>query len=756
MTCICIVTDELYPFTGGGIGRVVHNLIRDSLQRSDDARFELMIPAYVAIELDRVETYFGARVRVRFAAAAEGWTCPVDESGVYPPRAAFTDSEWHAQSLDLMRALKKLEKEVHLDFIEFPDYRGWAFATLQEKLLGRAFTGTGIAVRIHSTDGVLQAFEQREPSWEQVARFDLERKALYDADHVIAHLAPVAEFNARYYGFGDDWKRKVIVQFPPVLEGAPPSPAVPAKAAGDLLFITKRQPFKRPDVFIRGAATFLRAHPEFKGRAIAACHSSDERYARRLKAMVPADLRSRFRFLPAGPERETLLPGAIVVIPSAYESLNLTAFEVAAAGAQLVLNGGCVAFGEGTPWKDGVNCHKFDGSVEGLAETLSRAAVAPPPEAVQWKADAPYWLTPASRAARKPSAAAANPLVSIIIPNFNLARWLPETLASLADSTYEDLEIVVVDDASTEPLDAQVLERLEADGSVRVVRNAVNRGLSGSRNIGIRASTGKYILPLDADDCIAPGFIQLAVEALEAHPGYSVVVPTAGYFDSDADLAERNFADFAIFLGDAPSLGLVANRMSCATALVRRSLYDELQYDESLDSYEDWSLWLRAVQSGHRFLVTNHVQFHYRRRPGSMISGMNPERHLRLLERMFSTLPATLPSVRLFALLAPLLAELRAKTTLEEELARLGVTVGPPPPVRHSLADRANAAVKKLPIVHPFLRAAARKLNGGESNRPLRHELTDKLNATLKRLPLLHPLLKATGKGLAGAPQKKT
>ncbi|HET9753374.1 MAG TPA: glycosyl transferase family 2, partial [Myxococcales bacterium] len=135
MTRVCLVTDELYPFTAGGIGRLLHNLIRDSLRRSPEAHFLLLFPGYLKLDPQRVTAYFGDRVEVDFAYLRDEWQASAEFGTEYPPAGAYTDSDWHAQSLDILRALKRLSSR-GFDVIEFPDYRGWAFCTLQEKLLG--------------------------------------------------------------------------------------------------------------------------------------------------------------------------------------------------------------------------------------------------------------------------------------------------------------------------------------------------------------------------------------------------------------------------------------------------------------------------------------------------------------------------------------------------------------------------------------------------------------------------------------------
>ncbi len=88
-------------------------------------------------------------------------------------------------------------------------------------------------------------------------------------------------------------------------------------------------------------------------------------------------------------------------------------------------------------------------------------------------------------------------------------------------------------------------------------------------------------------------------------------------------------------------MGLIANQLSSATALIRRSVFETVRYDERLPSYEDWDLYLRLAQSGHRFLVTNDVQFFYRQRKGSMISGVDRARHYLLLSRLLGNLAAS-------------------------------------------------------------------------------------------------------------------
>jgi glycosyltransferase involved in cell wall biosynthesis len=277
--------------------------------------------------------------------------------------------------------------------------------------------------------------------------------------------------------------------------------------------------------------------------------------------------------------------------------------------------------------------------------------------------------------------------------------------------------MIIVDDASSSPLDAQLLDRLEEeskqDGRIKVIRNSVNRGLPGARNVGVRQATGAYVLPLDADDRISATFIELAVQALERQPDFEVVVPTAGYFTRDNEIEEGQFSQYAVFLGNAVSLGLVANRFSGATSLMRRSLFDRYSYNEQLTSYEDWDLYLRLAMAGHRFLVTNSIHCYYRQRPDSMIRQMTRTRHFDLLARMYEALPSLHPGTRLVSVLAPIIELLGEEGGLAHDAALAQL--------QHEIGD----------------------LRGRMAGMPLRYKMADALNHRLKRLPFVHRILKS-------------
>ena len=106
-------------------------------------------------------------------------------------------------------------------------------------------------------------------------------------------------------------------------------------------------------------------------------------------------------------------------------------------------------------------------------------------------------------------------LVTVVIPCFNSGATLPQTVESVKDQTYENIEIIVVDDGSTDILTSDVINCLDG---VRVIRQE-NAGLPAARNVGFSEAQGEYVFPLDADDWLENDAIATLANALSAQIG---------------------------------------------------------------------------------------------------------------------------------------------------------------------------------------------------------------------------------------------
>jgi glycosyltransferase involved in cell wall biosynthesis len=625
MGALVFVTMELSPFTPGGIGRVVHNLLK-SMSAQDRQRSWVL---GLDCKIDEVA----------FASAFPGVSLLMvdsrDESRRYengthqPPRRAFGHCEWQWKSTVVFRALRSLTRVTEIDYVEFPDFGAFGFATVQEKRITGFLGEATLAVRLHTSHALLLDHESYVVSDADRYLVDLERKTIRDCDLLIAQVSPVGDKMRRVLGLPPcEWEPRLVLHAPPVLLDTctPRTKTSPSDPTMPIMFGSKIQAVKRPDLFVRGVSAYCHANPSYTGDVAISAHSFYEPYRDAVLRLVPPDLSARFHFdLPKhSVAREPLIAKSTFVVPSDFESFCLAAYEASLLGARVVLNGTNPAFGDGTPWQDGVNCYKFDGTALGLQKALERSFAAESPlQPVEVPADPWPWNARISSPARDTNG--DQPLVSVLIPHFNLGRYLPSTLASVLEQTYSNIEIIVVDDCSTDEASREFIGHLRSNQrpGLKIVTPPGNIGLAAARNLGIEHARGEYVLPLDADDLIDLRFIETAVRALQRNPEFDVFVTPAGYFRDEDEVIlpgeEADFRDYAVFVGEALVSGFRQNRFSTATSLIRTDVLRKHRYVESLRCYEDWSLYLRLAKAGHRFLVANYVYFHYRNRPNSMV-----------------------------------------------------------------------------------------------------------------------------------------
>lgn len=180
------------------------------------------------------------------------------------------------------------------------------------------------------------------------------------------------------------------------------------------------------------------------------------------------------------------------------------------------------------------------------------------------------------------------PLVSVIVPCYNQARYLPETLDCLITQTYQCWEAIVIDDGSPDNVAEIAAGYAEKDTRIKFVHTE-NGGVSTARNVAIREhSSGKYILPLDADDLITPIYLERAVVYFEEHPECKLVYGLAEKFGAEKgrwDLPEYDFQK------------LLFDNMIFNSAMFRRSDFDKtIGYNENMRAgVEDWDFFLTLL-----------------------------------------------------------------------------------------------------------------------------------------------------------------
>lgn len=205
--------------------------------------------------------------------------------------------------------------------------------------------------------------------------------------------------------------------------------------------------------------------------------------------------------------------------------------------------------------------------------------------------------------------ASGAPTLSVVVTCYNLGAFLEEALDSVPQRP--DVEVIVVDDGSTDPATREVLARLDRS-RFKVIEQA-NLGLAKARNNGIKAALGRYILPLDADNRLHPVFLHRAIAVLDHDPEVGVVYGDAEYFGDREGRWVVGPYDFK---------RLLRSNYIDACACIRRTAWERAGgYDERMPhmGWEDWDMWLRLSALGVRFHYEAEVFFDYRVRPGSMI-----------------------------------------------------------------------------------------------------------------------------------------
>ncbi len=187
--------------------------------------------------------------------------------------------------------------------------------------------------------------------------------------------------------------------------------------------------------------------------------------------------------------------------------------------------------------------------------------------------------------------------VSVVIPAYNYARYLPDAIGSVLAQTHRELECIVVDDGSTDDTRA-VVEGIR-DERVRYVHK-VNGGLSSARNAGIREARHRFVGFLDADDRWLPDFLQRALKEFERGDAKLGAVATASH-RIDEHGARVGSARFTF--GESCDLGFrdfcLRNRPLSSSILIRREALEETgEFDTSLRSSEDRDYWLRMTARG--------------------------------------------------------------------------------------------------------------------------------------------------------------
>jgi len=603
---IAYVCREYGPITGGGIGTYIGNAVHEMSQRGH----EIFLVTDCVSEDNSHLVPPGVRV--------------VSVPPMGPPRIGNFFTRNHEYSYRVLDALDGFSGGLPLDVIEFAEYGGEGFAAIRAKRLMNHFARTALVVKCHTPMSLLfEINEDRSLFVETLCDIALEDYCVRNADLVTSPSRSLADYFSARVGRKDIR----ICPYPLRLPVSPRPRSFSGEQIRRVCFVGSIQVRKGVDVFIEAAKIVLEKHPDFLfelwGKVRNAAYFGKD-YQSILERRIPDALRDRIVFrgdIPYEKINDLFLDSCVVVFPSRWENWANVCLEA--------ISQGCVVFasrlgGMAEMIDDGIHGILIDPldpaelaeriltltDVPRRLETISKAAmvrskaICDPMKACE-AIEANYLAAPKMRAWRPVE---APPLVSVVIPHYNQGTYLHEAVNSVRSSTYPSIEIIVVDDGSTDEHSRQVFEQLPG---VKKIRKP-NGGLSSARNAGIDVAQGEYFLPLDADDKIHPDYIRSAVAALENNPSLGYVSCHAQNFgDSD---------DAYIPIGYVPPLMVAINTDGKCVNLFRRELHTHSRrYDETMVSYEDWEFLIQLHASGIEGDVLPGEFFFYRRHADSMV-----------------------------------------------------------------------------------------------------------------------------------------
>ena len=222
------------------------------------------------------------------------------------------------------------------------------------------------------------------------------------------------------------------------------------------------------------------------------------------------------------------------------------------------------------------------------------------------------------------------PLVTVGIAHFNLGRYLPAALESLAKQTYSNLEIIVIDDGSTQPESIAAIQQMElAHPNVRFLRQG-NAGIGATRNRLLAEARGEYFIPMDADNIARPEMVSTFVKAMNRNPSLSAMTCFFLAFAEGIELGgltppARPFMYAYRPVGGPHALSCIRNVYGDANGIFRTADFHAAggYGTDRGTSCEDWEAYVKLIHAGKRIDVVPEYLFHYRHREAGFSRATN-------------------------------------------------------------------------------------------------------------------------------------
>ncbi|MGM9869694.1 MAG: glycosyltransferase family 2 protein [Sodaliphilus sp.] len=238
-----------------------------------------------------------------------------------------------------------------------------------------------------------------------------------------------------------------------------------------------------------------------------------------------------------------------------------------------------------------------------------------------------------------------NELVSVIVPAYNVAPYLEQCLESIAAQTYTHLEVIVVDDGSTDASGAIADEWAARDPRVRVIHQP-NAGLSAARNSALNVMQGAYVTFIDSDDFVAPQYVERLMHY--ASDADAVLCGWVNFSDDDTIPAPSTCGKVRTYTAFQAVQHILYQRHGLTHSawgrIYRAHIFKDVRFPKGM-LYEDLAVLMPVMQQVSRLIFLPERLYYYRQRPGSILATFNPRRThvLDILEDMERRAPEQWP-----------------------------------------------------------------------------------------------------------------
>ncbi|MDQ0208601.1 glycosyltransferase family 2 protein [Alkalicoccobacillus murimartini] len=211
-------------------------------------------------------------------------------------------------------------------------------------------------------------------------------------------------------------------------------------------------------------------------------------------------------------------------------------------------------------------------------------------------------------------------LISIVIPVYDVEDYLTECVNSIVNQSYSNLEIILVNDKSTDNSGVICDTLAKQDARIKVYHNTINSGLSDTRNLGTNKANGDYIIYIDSDDYISSNMVEVLYDLCIK---YKCCIAQCA-FTRDGNMTEpiEDLRDTQIYSGKEMHLGLIgkgtSRTMACGK-IFKRSLFKEVSFPSKL-IHEDEAFIHKVLYRAEQMIVTNEKLYFYRKNPESIMN----------------------------------------------------------------------------------------------------------------------------------------